>query len=545
MTLASIHPHNQEKGGSQVRRLGPYQITALLIALSGCTNGGMSTSMTTSLLASSASTAQTTYLISIASVLRDTLDPTGTFDVLGDGTGSIGTNCTGADPNNPNQGPSTCNCVYSYVNPSTGATESQEVATVYQEANLVRCLHTTIPAAVTNTSVELHITSNNQYSNQVVFAFGTASSGFDTSVIRSYAQTKRYTCRDILSVPSIISSTSDFVAPMYDPNQSEDPLNSYPINFYTSNVGMSILSYGGGIAGVPATTSYDCPPNLLKAPPSYSSMIYSTAPLQTCPAGSTTAPNCAPAGTSAKVISPRPGPAVAGGPRPFDRETFYLSQFASGVWQIPVNGIVAPGVASQSPDGTGHSVGGPAPLGFGASPISSGQSGIETCPDTTATIPKGYHWVKLWLFRMGLPPRQTIAGNKLVLLGDISCNPSPGVWPDNPAPAAPFNSVFPACPRRPSIGHQGAFPLVARVSGVAGTGMCWNVDAGGSAAVNYFSTYGAAAGSDTWQPVQSATPSLWSCGGTNASDPANTCSSFTASGGNTGLPYDATPSPRR
>jgi hypothetical protein len=310
----------------------------------------------------------------------------------------------------------------------------------YAEGDLVRCPYSQVPASVTSVGVSIQTKDGASKSSQVTYTFGTGTGVLDTSKIYNFNRVYRYTCRLKAYVPNAMDLTSG----IYDPDQSEkDPSNTYAMSFYTSNLGASIDAFAGNNSSSTPISDYECPANPLHPDPAFAETIYSSSPL-----------------SGDWVISGNPertaGTAVDMNANNA-RSTFYLSKVKTGVFTVNVNAYIAPSIISQAVTTPNPQGGGIPSLGWGAQPRSTG-AGTEKCPDPTpgsvdyVTIPSGYQWVKVWLFRMPLPNRQFYYGANLQRLGMIGCNP--GNWPTsttvpevtdcNATPATPTNPAAPA-----------------------------------------------------------------------------------------------------
>jgi hypothetical protein len=432
------------------------------LSLSGCFENVKGIVLTAKTSTATSTTTSTSYAFNLSAVLLNQANPTGTFDVKGDGSYSIGKYCKSAGTAG-NSGATTCNCVYdfTYTNPTTGASSSQEITadTIYAEADLVQCPYGTIPPSVSTVSVSLATKDGVSKSNSISFSFGTSNSVLDTSKDFNFSRVFRYTCRQKIYIPNSL----DLASGIYDPLQSEnDPASSYPTSFYTSNLGASLNAFAGG-AGT-TISDYECPPNPRHPSSDFSETIYSMA-----------------AGPDGKyVISGNPGSTPVDMNKDNPRSTFYLSKVKTSIFTINVNAYIAPSIISAASTTPNPQGGGVPSLGWGASPRATG-TGTETCPADTpttggvtnadyVTIPSGYHWVKVWLFRMALPARQYLFGSNLQRLGAMGCNP--GNWPNPPYPADPaniYNSEVPDCFGLQALSNGGA--TAARFS--PGFGMCF------------------------------------------------------------------------
>ncbi|MCM2279229.1 MAG: hypothetical protein NDJ89_14225 [Oligoflexia bacterium] len=362
--------------------------------------------------------------ITLSRVIRNASNPTSVFDLVGDGSGAMGSLCTStAAAGETAQGPSTCNCSYSYTK-SDGTAETFETPTIYHESNLLRCVYTGIPAATTSVKVKIHITTSDSYSNEITYTFKGSGAGLDSSDPASFAKVERYQCRDTVTIPLNGLALGD-AGMVYDRFQSEDPTNTYPLNYYTTNMGGAMALFAAGGAGFTAPIGYNCPSIPNDPAAGMDLTIYSVAADDSATV----------AAGKFKIYPPTTGN--------FDRSTFYLAKQSTGIFNVPVNAYVAPTIFTATPaDAQDTSV--IPPIGYGALPIPSGTTGVETCPDSSIAIPKGYHWVKVWLFRMALDPRKYLLSSRLNNLGEIQCYP--GKWNNlSGIPAGPSQSVFPDC----------------------------------------------------------------------------------------------------
>lgn len=420
--------------------------------LSSCTNNLNINSVLTTIqstipVSESGNSSQGTF--TLGRVVKNNLNPTGTLDLIGDGTGTFGQLCQSSDGAT---GTNTCNCTYTYSSP-TVPNQQLDTPVIYSETDLIRCNYGTISTDVKSLKVSVHLTTADTYSNQVIFNYSGSSVSLDTSLIASFVEPRRYQCHDILVGVNYL-----FDSKIYDPIQSENFHKTFPLDFYYTNPGGNLSTYSAAQAGTANTSlsNWICPPILnpettfsnstdLK---NYNSLnhvnlaVYSKAGLTV---GDT---------IYRKVIYPPPPHPLQ--PGNIDRSTFLLSKQPSGIFSVPVNAYVSPGVNTTS-DAILTEGYPPPPLGYGASPISTG-SGQESCPDSSIPIPTKHHWVKLWLFRASLDAR-TMAwpgpkGNgpnqasSLFDLNVIYCNP--GNWDkDSTTYQEPNLQIFPAlnCPR--------------------------------------------------------------------------------------------------
>lgn len=503
----------------------------LALAGASCTNNRI-VGKTTKLSASANSLegvitgAESTLVLS--RVVKNTQQPTAIFDLLGDGSGSLGQNCVAGGDKPTNQGVSSCNCVFEYAK-ADGSNERYEAPTLYHEGDLIRCLYTGIPAAVSSVKVRVHVTSSDLYSNEITFKFSGTGISLDTASASTFVRADRYQCRDLVKVPYVFDPNN-----MYDPFQSEDPSYTYPLNYYTTNFGGTMAIYAGGLPGLTPPTFRDCPTVLANDPSTRGSVTSDpTTGLDF------TIYSVAADSSGSKRIYPATGSA-------FDRSTFYLARKPTGIFNVPVNAYIAPDIYTISPDEKGNQAGVP-PLGYAALPIPTGVAGRETCPDSSIAIPSGYQWVKVWLFRMALQPRKFVSSYQFQLLGNVSC--SPGEWTNGAGvprndPSGYLRSVFPDCHHdaanasfnkgasdltqilgTPAPGlPMGSFGLASRM--LEGTGMCVNMEpdlnlVGGiaTAGPGRYTGTSVPTWTDLWEP-NSVDPNF-ACG--KASDPAKLC----------------------
>ena len=364
------------------------------------------------------STSTGTGTFTIKNVIEDTYNPASVLDVIGDGSGTLGTLCVTSN------GANLCNCTLAFTQTS-GAAQQVDTPVTYSESDMARCsYYNVVPSGITTAQVSIHLTSAGTYSNAITFKFPGVGNVLDTTSALSFHQIFRYQCRDIVFIPGILDGS------VYDPIQSENFHLTYPLDYYAANLGNAISTY---VQAVSASPNWLCPPilnpNLFLTPNALAAYnanyhinlgLFSKAGL--APSGS-------------KVMYP-PSSGV------FDRTTFYLAKAASGVFTIPFDVQLAPTVVTAP-----SALPSPAPVGWGASPVVTGTTS-ESCPDaSTVTIPTGYHWVKVWLFRASLSQRTYATpgtqGIGVKTVAAISCNP--GDWANLSANAEGYGTVFGAC----------------------------------------------------------------------------------------------------
>jgi hypothetical protein len=392
-----------------------FAMSGLLVALvlSSCTNNLSSRSVSSSSITGVGIT--TNFAMAITGVVEDQGNPSGTLDILGDGSGAMASLCVagtgvgnsglGVSPSptpspsassssstsstGTTSGPSTCACNYSYTT-SSGVTENVQVDTTYHESNLIACNYGVIPTSATNIQVSVFVTTSDSYSNAVAFSPNGSTSSTSLTLASNYSLVQRYQCKDIVSIPYFMGGALGSGNSIYDPILSEDPSYSYPLNFFTTNLGGTYAEYiQNGVL------NWNCPANPNDPNFGNNYTLYSVGPDT---AGS-------------YLISPPGGSA-------FDRSTFYASNTQAGVFTIPLNTYIAPTLLATAVNPNN------APIGYGAAPIPSGTN-QESCPDTV-NIPTGYHWVKVWLFRANLPDRRFPVSPGVTSLQSVACNP--GTW---------------------------------------------------------------------------------------------------------------------
>ena len=348
---------------------------------------------------------------------------TSLLNILGDGSGTIGNFCVSTDgATSSSTSNSLCMCTFAYNTPSA-PNQQIDIPVVYHETDLVRCPNSAIPSDATQVTISIHVMGADFYSNSITYPVGKSSSTLDTSDINSFAKVLRYQCRDKVWIPYLFDGS------IYDPYQSEDPHLTYPLDFYTSNLGATIAMYAGGVSTHPGLEFWDCPtiltPERYLIDPKHEEAyekdnnmnlwVYSWGNLN----------------GDKRIYPPTKGADI-------DRSTFYLAKSSSGAFTVPVNAYVAPliisGTSSDNP-----------PLGYGVRPVVSGGNGTDTCLDTIP-IPPGFRWVKVWLYRAALPPRQYVVpgtnGQSLNNVTGVLCNP--GTWTD-PGGGSTQKSIFESC----------------------------------------------------------------------------------------------------
>lgn len=364
---------------------------ALLAMLVGCTNqpslnlNGKQGTVPTN-------TSNSGDFITLSKVVKSNISPTSMFDLVGDGSGEVGQLCFNSGSGvGAGTGPSTCECAYTFT--LNNSAQDFKEPTVYFEGNLIRCSYSTIPAGATNLKVSIHHIPTDFYSNEISVNTNSLSSSLDPTEATSFIEVQRYQARDFVFVPSLFPG-----AEVYDPIQSESTRLSYPLNFYTSNPGGSLLALLIESGNNNDFSKFEVSINAPNQPSWLNLNIYSNGPDT----------------NGSKLIYPPSGSA-------FDRSTFLVARKPAGVFTKALNSFIAPGILSTSPDSAGLQPQGTyAPVGYVASAIPTANG--ETCP-TSASIPSGYHWVKIYAFRGTLAPRFHVTGSQEILdTAAIACN---------------------------------------------------------------------------------------------------------------------------
>ncbi len=468
-----------------------------VLAVTACTNGSATktqSKLTQALNSTSASGGQTVTgslsVLGLSRVLRDKSYPGSKLDLIGDGSGALGRFCRGTGNSvgsntgstDPSDGPSDCQCVYSFDQPRISATTGLtiprrnatgfidrngrlcadqraecsvetdpkiiEIASDHHEDNLIRCDYNQadqVPITVREIRVSIrHIPTGTQ-SNTFNFTFVDPGTTADYTNEMNYRQVLRHQCRDAIVIGNFMSGSMDSSG-VIDTFLSNDPSLSYPLNFYTGNMGATINLFSGNPAAYAKNgAGWLCD---FKSPDSSNSgtsggqtfssgvdlgsnidfRLFSSAPMG-CDRDASPG-SCGQAGNSSTQIYP---------PKPtfFNRASFKVSSRALGVFNLPLNAYVAPSTMTHS-----ESKGASGPLGYGVQPIRT-QTG-ERCPTPSEVVtPVNHRWVKLWLFRASVPTRQIYMSQRIpaYLPGGIVCNP--GNWP-TPVPSQKIQ-VFDDC----------------------------------------------------------------------------------------------------
>ena len=329
-------------------------------------------------------------IITLSKVVRTNANAASELDLVGDGSGSMGTFCASEDGNADGEGASGCTCEFSYTR-SNGSAEVIEVDTSYREQDLIRCASSSIPTDVSYFTVRVHIVSSDTFSNSVIFRIGSDTTVLNTADEATFLPVQRFQCKEALFVPYAFDGN------FYDPFQSEDPRLIYPLNFYTTNMGESIARFVGN--NTPNNgAGFVCPTNTNDPTQGVELSVYSVSS----------------DGGSNRIFP------VTGSLH--DRANFLLARESTGVFTVPISALLAPNVATGVAGADGST---PPPLGFAAEPVPGSEPDEETCPDDVE-IPDGYQWAKLWLFRSSLAKRKMLSPANMIQSGGLMCNP--GTW---------------------------------------------------------------------------------------------------------------------
>jgi hypothetical protein len=357
----------------------------------------------------------------------------------------------------------TCMCEFTYT-ATNGGTITSSVANTYEESNMLRCPNI-IPSGVVNFSVRITVistgtnttgvatptpipgdTAGEYVSNSVT---GTFSSGalagtsefMDLSNAASYVPVQRFQCRKREFIPNPMNPG------MIDPFQSQNPAVIYPFNYYTTNLGSSLLNQQQA-----TDTTWECTitgtqdhsvqwwanPNVFSSATCTTSfcsgdgdLIYPQTTL-----------------TSGKI--PVTDPTQTGK----RRSSFSLASQSYGVFGVAVQAAIAP---------VSYVAASYATIGYGAAPIPSA-NGTSTCPNIT--LPPNSTWVKLWNFRAtDIASAQKVTGSQSIASTAIACDS------EHPGDGKTSGSeLFPSCEMENDTSSGGApFGISLQSLGTANT----------------------------------------------------------------------------
>ncbi|NDG83822.1 MAG: hypothetical protein EBX52_02145 [Proteobacteria bacterium] len=313
---------------------------------------------------------------------------------------------------------SACDCVFSYDLPAVGK-QVVQVANSHQETNMIRCPNV-IPPGIQTFEVKLVTTAPGTVyeSNSMIGSFGAGGNlqgapGFvDIADELSYSQVQRYQCRRLDFIPS------PFDGSFLDPIQSQDPRVIYPFNYYTTNVGESLLA----LQRNSTASGWECTltPTLDNRMHWWANpMVFSVAPCTSafCMGdGELMYPqNALESGRIPTTVL-----STANGKR---RSSFALLSKPYGVFNVPVIAATAPNTTvaayySMQAIDQNLTLG---PLGYAARAIPSTSGNLTTSSCPAVTIPSNARWVKLWNFRADLKAPRRVAGTTASLNNPIGC----------------------------------------------------------------------------------------------------------------------------
>ena len=354
-------------------------------------------------------------------VMPDTLSPGSVFDLIGRNQ-EFDLYCGGTM--------GTCECEYTYTpaGGGIGQTETVSAASTYQEANMIRCPNS-VPSGINSFTVKINVvptaaTGTTYHSRELSYnvadaanANGNASIYLDLTDEKSFMPVQRYQCRKREFIANPMDSS------MLDPFQSMDPRVIYPFNYYTANVGESLLQMqrgntatGQGGAQPTNDQSWDC---TLSATPDGNLQWWANPNVYSKSA-------CGSDFCSADGLLMYPQTSLSSGRVPAAvatvsntskrRASFALAKRAYGVFQTPVIAAIAPKDYVSSVYSTATS-----PLGWAAKPIPN-ISGSSSCPNVT--IPANARWAKLWNFRANkLHSAKKVTASQSANNAAIACQP--------------------------------------------------------------------------------------------------------------------------
>ncbi|MCC7443096.1 MAG: hypothetical protein IT285_15795 [Bdellovibrionales bacterium] len=457
---------NASRGlGGSSRALGAAVAFAASLALFGCNNNfvdnpgvgnGLSTGSGSPVGTGGDSGSTGGTLAQLERVVLSSADPTGSLDLIGvTDTGQFGILCGGEVAEG---GDAPCRCKYRF---SAGSSpEEIEVLPSYVEADLIRCPRTEISPSATAVEVSINFLTQGLYSNEVIIPLNQDIATIDTTLPSSFLPVHRYQCREYLFIPYLYATSTDA---MYDPFQSDSTRLSFPINFYTTNIGGTLMARyavstqsnnGNG------QSDYECNLDFGKVARWENLPIWSKEgsgePVigcrdgteaetvgDPCPDGSlaydlvkgndrtiympTTSPDFDHAEFNTRRIDRSNALDTAGGTYEWDRANFLVAREKVGLFSIPLNAYIAPNIRTttlafgESSDPTAGKF---APLGYAAQPIPDGEGG-ERCPSSEQiAIPNGYHWAKIFAWRASVHDRLYVRSSTAVQKSSkIMCDP--------------------------------------------------------------------------------------------------------------------------
>ncbi len=342
---------------------------ALLCSLGACTGNRLNLKQksTSSLVTGGSSS---TFAIRLNAVVPQASNPSGNFSLAGDS--SIGQYCyaVGGTPGVSGTGVSTCQCDYQFT---VGTTSQQRNAnTVSYSNNEIVCSYSSvIPSQANQVAVKIVASAAGASSNTLTVNLnGTGSNLFlDLTNPESFRKVQMYQARKLFE--DILHPYCDDAdnCPI-DPIQTENYLLSFPVIFYSTNLGKTLLNYGNYSGENPETApthwSLGYSRNQAKVSFWQNHKIYSR--------GSSTQ------GSSSEGYLMYD----AFGRSKNTRIDFELARGQTGVFQYEVT-------LPESPANLNI-------MGYAAAPITDAAGRLQ-CPEATGNIPIGKHWVLINLFK--------------------------------------------------------------------------------------------------------------------------------------------------
>ncbi|MEW6056106.1 MAG: hypothetical protein AB1540_05780 [Bdellovibrionota bacterium] len=389
-------------------------IGVLAIAVTGCKNSGSQSAAATGgtaavksfggsaggTLPSSGSEA----VITINRVVRSNLDPNSYIELISSDD-QIGNYCSTVND---------CDCVFNFIEPSSGIPREVFQTPSRVENNMLRCLFTQVATDAAYFDVRISVKAASQTSDSERVFLNAANPSINASLASNYTQVQRYQCRDLLDRAQNTSKYRN--GTLVDPRIWD---LSLPFNFYTT-------SFGRDYGAIPDASSpgaalpYECPltPNDRSANAIYDLTLYSLAPIDLRTpdiAGVSSGDNTI--FPSDDNLIPRPTTCVNGSEPECEkfrsnRHDFYVSNFRSGIFRESVCLIHrVSNYASQTLDCEVHPELGPVVvgnasvgrdvIGFAAVPDQN-----QACPGpSVVTLPPGKKWAKVWQFRTSYDQR--------------------------------------------------------------------------------------------------------------------------------------------
>jgi hypothetical protein len=305
-----------------------------------------------------------------------------------------------------------CSCEYTFSIPNLGPQPAEVAAVVYAESNLVRCINQ-VPSGIAQFSVRVISNENSQFSSNSLdinlngATFAGSTSFLDLTSPQSFVSVNRYQCRRNESIMHPMDGG------IIDPLQSENPNVIYPFNYYTTNVGESVLKLQRS-----SDQSWQCS---LQSNSDQSLQWWTNPLVFSASPCSVTNPFCA---GEQELMYPQvqlesgliPQFTLSNNGR--KRASFSLAKQAYGVFNTQVEAVVAP---------NNYSGGKISVIGYGARPIPVA-GGTSVCP--SIPLPANATWVKLFAFKAtNISAPRYVNGSTAILNTAIACNPSATAFP--------------------------------------------------------------------------------------------------------------------